>query len=457
MRSSVSRRHLLGALPIGGSAVAASLAGCASGGTGALGGGGSSGEVTELIVPTARTPWLDAYRAVAAAYEEVSGIRVVLREFPYDGLYTQQVNAIQNSALPFDVFQIDEAGLWKFFENDWVVPFDEIDDGFTIDSEVLTYAGLPFWDPKRRTSDDSGHVMGHPINGNMDLFVYRQDLYGELGLSVPSTWDEALHNAQSASSSGGIQYGHVPRSQATQNGLSVTYEFMPVFYSYGGSWFADEGVDWTPTINTDAGIAAATMYRELALTGPEEPMTIGQAEVISLMQGGKALQTHVVAAAANQFLDPDKSQIADVVGFAEVPAADPGGAPAPTSGTWSLCVPRGLAPERESAALDYIRWVLSEDAQTMFMEAGGIPTRRTVLESGAAGAGTGEASSYLAPLAQSMENVHAPVRYAFGPSMASQAEKHLSRIAAGDVEPARGMAELQDAVVDVVREAGLLS
>ena len=454
MTEAVSRRRLLGALPLGGASLAASLTGCSSGGTGALGGGGSSGEVTELIVPTARTPWLDAYRRLAAAYEEVSGIRIVLREFPYDGLYTQQINAIQSSALPFDVFQIDEPGLWKFFDSDWVVPFDEIDPDFTIDDEVLTYANLPYWDPASRTADPGGHVMGYPINGNMDLFVYRKDVYDELGLSVPTTWEEALHNAQAARATDTVQYGHVPRAQATKNGLSVTYEFMPVFYSYGASWFADEGTDWSPTINSDEGVAAAEMYRELARTGPEEPMTIGQAEVISLMQGGKALQTHVVAAAANQFLDPDKSQIADVAGFEVVPASTGGSRPAPTSGTWSLCIPRGLAPERERAALDYIRWVLSQDAQSVFMEAGGIPTRRTVLD---VGANSGDASPYLEPLSLSMDDVHAPIRYSFGPAMASETEKHLSRIAAGDVEPRRGMDELQDAVVDVVREAGFLS
>ncbi|MGP5376639.1 extracellular solute-binding protein [Brachybacterium alimentarium] len=452
--TTLSRRRLLEALPLGGVTLAASLTACASGGTGALGGGGGSGKVKELIVPTARTPWLDAYRRLAAAYEDVSGIRIVLREFPYDGLYTQQVNAIQSNALPFDVFQIDEAGLWNFFENEWVVPFGEIDEKFAVDDGILTYAGLPFWNSATKTSNSQGEVMGYPINGNMDLFVYRKDVYDELGLGVPTTWDEALHNAQAAKKSGKVQYGHVPRAQATQNGLSITYEFMPVFYSYGGSWFADEGKDWTPTINSDGGIAAATMFRDLALTGPEETMTIGQAEVISLMQGGRAMQTHAVAAAANQFLDPDKSQIAEVVGFQEVPAATPKGRSAPTSGTWSLCVPRGLAPERAEAALDYIKWVLSQDAQSMFMESGGIPTRRSVLDLGAE---NGEASPYLEPLARSMDDVRAPIRYSFGPAMASQTEKHLSRIAAGEVEPRRGMGELQDAVVRVVREAGFLS
>src|SRR5687768_12880782 len=96
--------------------------------------------------PHGQDPWLEAYRKMASKYQEQSGIRVTLREFPYDGLFTQQTNAVQGSSFPFDVFQIDEFGVGQFYSNGWVQPFDAIDPGFTIDSEVLTYANLPYWD-----------------------------------------------------------------------------------------------------------------------------------------------------------------------------------------------------------------------------------------------------------------------------------------------------------------------
>jgi multiple sugar transport system substrate-binding protein len=448
-----NRRRFLQVLGLGASVpLLGGVAACSQGGGGALGGGGGGGKVTELVIPTAKTPWLDAYRKMAAKYQEQSGIRVTLREFPYDGLFTQQTNAVQGSSFPFDVFQIDEFGVGQFYSNGWVQPFDAIDPGFTIDSEVLTYANLPYWDAEKKSSAETGKVMGYPINGNMDLFVYRKDLYEELGLSVPKTWEEAISNGRKAVESGKIRYGYVPRAQAAQAGLSVTYEFMPVFYSHGGSWFKEEGVDWTPTINSQAGIAAATTYRELAKIGPEQPQTVGQAEVISLMQGGQALQTHVVAAAASQFLSEDKSQIAGVVGFAEVPAG-PGGTPAPTSGTWSLAIPAGLPAERATAALDFIKWVLTDEAQSIFMNAGGIPTRRSALASGAE---SGDGSAYLKPLQESVEHIKPSIRQPFGPAMAAETEKYLSQIAAGQVSPAEGMEALQSAVTKVVKDAGYL-
>lgn len=428
------------------------LAGCGSGG-GSLGGGNTGdGDVSELIVPTAQAPWLDAYRKLAAKYQEKTGIKVTLREFPYDGLYTQMTNAVQSSRYPFDVFQLDEFGVGQFYSKGWVRPFDSVDQDFKIDPQVITYSNLPYWDPDSRSSNPQGKVMGYPINGNMDLLVYRKDIYSQLGLSVPKTWDEAIANGKKAVDSGKIRYGYLPRAQATPSGLSVTYEFMPVFYSYGGAWFKDEGKDWTPTADSAAGVKAATVYRELAKLGPAKPQTVGQAEVISLMQGGHALQTHVVAAAASQFQSKDKSQIADTVGFAEVPAGSTG-TPAPTSGTWSLCIPKGLPSARAKAALKYISWVLSDEAQTLFTRAGGIPTRQSVLS---AEASSGAASAYLKPLKASIENVKPSVRGTFGPAMAAQTEKHLSRIAAGQDTPEEGMAALQEALTKVVKDAGYL-
>ncbi|MFD0507745.1 extracellular solute-binding protein [Streptomyces chiangmaiensis] len=164
------------------------------------------------------------------------------------------------------------------------------------------------------------------------------------------------------------------------------------------------------------------------------------------------LQTHVVAAAASQFQDKDKSQIADAVGFAEVPAGSTG-TPAPTSGTWSLCIPKGLSSDRAAAALDYIKWVVSDEAQTLFTQAGGIPTRRSALS---AGASSGTAASYLEPLEESVKNVKPSIRWTFGPAMSAQTEKYLSQIAASQVTPEAGMAALQDALAKVVKDAGYL-
>src|SRR5579871_3870397 len=139
-------------------------------------------EVTELIVITGTTPWLPAYQKVAATYQAAKGVKITFRPFPYAGMRTQMVNTIQSQNPVFDVFQIDESWTGEFYDNGWVRPLDDIIQDFKLDPGVMTYDALPFWDKAQRTSATSGKVMGLPMNGNVDLFVYRKDLYDKLGL-----------------------------------------------------------------------------------------------------------------------------------------------------------------------------------------------------------------------------------------------------------------------------------
>ena len=61
----------------------------------------------------------------------------------------------------------------------------------------------------------SGKVMSLPLNGNVDLFVYRKDLYDKLGLQLPKTWDDAIENGRKAQKAGIVKYGYVTRGQPT--------------------------------------------------------------------------------------------------------------------------------------------------------------------------------------------------------------------------------------------------
>ena len=443
-----SRRRFLRAAGVSGAAALA-LPGCGGGGGGALG-GGSDGEVTELVVPTASTPWVDAYKAVLAEYENSSGISVTVREFPYEGLVTQYTNDIQSGAGTFDLFQLDEPWTGEFYDKEWAQPVSDVSSGWSLDSETITYADLPFWDPKARASSPDGKPMGLPYNGNVELLTMRSDVYEDLGLETPRTWQDAIENGNRAMSKKAVEFGYAPRAQAVPSGQSITYTFMPVFYSYGADWFAEPGKDWTPTVNTSEAIEAITTYRELARLGPPETNSLGQAEVIALMQSGRLLQTHTVAAASSQFLDPDASNVADAVSFAELPAGPAG--IAPTSGTWTLAIPAGLPENRAKAAADLLTWLGEREQQQKFADEGGIPNRHDVLADV-----TGEASAYLKPYAQSLEkDIYPSIRYVFNAAMLKPTEQVLASITAGDTEPKKGMNQLQDELTSVVRDAGFL-
>ena len=405
--------------------------------------------VTELIVLTGVTPWTPAYQKVAAQYQKAKGIKITLRSFPYAGMRTQMINAIQSKNPVFDVYQLDEPWTGQFYDNGWVKPLGDIIPEFALDPAIVTYDGLPFWDAQARTGSPSGKVMGLPLNGNVDLLYYRKDIYEKLGLPVPKTWDEAIANGRKAQSAGLIKYGYTTRGQPTTGGQSVSYEFMPVFYSYGANWFAAEGRDWTPTVNSDAAKAAAATFRKLLELGPERPQTVGQADVIALMQGGQALQGHFVAAGAAQLEDPNRSTVVGKIGYAPVPSGALG-KPQPTSGTWSLCVPADQTADRQKAAAEFLQWMLAQPQQEAFVRAGGIPTRSDVTSA------FGSAGAYLQPVQTSMPNIRRAVRYVFSGPMLDAVEQSLAQIGSGDVEVTAGLDRLQSQLTDVVKKAGFL-
>jgi len=407
----------------------------------------AAAQVSELIVLTAVTPWLPAYQKVAARYEAESGVKITLRPFPYGGLRTQMTNAIQAKNPAFDVYQLDEPWTGQFYDNGWVRPIDDIIPGFKLDPGIVPYDGLPFWDKTRRSSSLTGQVMGLPINGNVDLFVYRKDLYEKLGMTPPRTWDEALDNGRRAQKANVVKYGYVTRGQPTTGGQAISYEFMPVFYSYGANWFAEEGRDWTPTVASRAAQAGAGVFRNLLELGPTRSQTVGQADVIALIQGGQALQGHFVAAAASQLEDSSRSSVVGKCGYTVLPAGA-SGRPAPTSGAWSLCVPADQADERQKAAADFLVWMLKREQQAAFAQAGGIPTRNDVAGS------FGAAASYLQAVAESAPFIRRAIRYVFAAPMLDIVEPTLGQIGSGDLPIAQGLDRLQAQLAQIVRAAG---
>lgn len=417
------------------------------GGSGALGGSGSKGKLTELVVPINVSPWLPAFQKLATQYERESGVRITLRQFPYDGLKTAMTNAIQGGTHPFDLFLLDEPWTGQFYANGWVRPLSDIDSSYAWDPQLIDYAQLPRWDPKKRAGTPDGAVMGLPINGNVNLFVYRKDLYQQLGLSVPKSFEDVVANATKARNSGKIKYGYVVRAQATTTGQSITIEFMPLLRSYGADWYTP---DWKPGIAGPGAVAAMQMFAKLASFGPPQPQTVGQAEVIAAMQGGQALQCHVVAAAAAQLENPEKSKVAGKLGYAVMPSGSTG-KPAPTSGTWSMTVPSGLPSKRAQAAYKFLTWVTSAERQLAFTKNGGIPTRRDTYDSPGLPA---TARAYLAAIAEGLPNIRQSVRYPFAADMLPPTERALSAITAGKTPVKAGLDNLAKTFHDVASKAG---
>ncbi len=319
-------------------------------------------EVKKLTINVNQSPWLNAYKKLVLDYTKETGIEVDVRVFPYAEMRPTLVTDIQASNRTYDVYQYDELFTHEFANNKWVKPFKSIDPNFKVDPNIGSYGNFMYWNPTKRFSDPKGDVMSMPLNGNTNVFLYRKDIYEQLKLSVPTTWEEVLANAAKIKAAKVVKYPYIIRSQATTSGASVTYDYIHILASYGGRFFNKQGEDWLPIINSKEGKAAATTLRALAKYGPPATNTIGQNQVIAAMQAGDAAQGQVVFAAANAMNDPVASKVAGKIGFAVMPKGCGTCEPGVVSGTWAMSIPVGLTSEREKAALSYINWVVVKES-----------------------------------------------------------------------------------------------
>lgn len=390
-------------------------------------------EITELNLPAVEAPWLSGYQAMIERYEKESGVKVNLTSFPFDGLLTQEANAAQSGSNAFDLMLINEQWVGQFYDNGWVQPLADIDPDFSWDDNLIEFDGVGRWDAEARATSASGEIYSLPMNGNIHEFMYRADLYEQLGLSVPTTWDEALANADAAISAGAVANGYVAR------GRTPSYDFSAVLYSHDGQWFADESAgDYTPTVDTNEFRAALETFKALADVGPKAPQTIAQAEAISLMQAGETLQATLVTASAGPLEDEGASFIAGKVGYAPIPGGTP------VSGVWTMGVPTGLPADRSAAALDFLTWLTSQETMQAWADEGGATTRTDI---------TAE-SPELQVLIDSAENIRGGLRYPFTAAMLDVTDPVLGLYLAGEVDLETTISDLQTGLEKAVEEAG---
>lgn len=420
-------------------AVATTLAACSDGGAD----GGALGSGDSVTIITSQAPWNPAYDAVIAAYEEETGVSVDVRAFPNDEVKTQMLNDAQSGNNAFDVYQVNEVDMAQFNANGLLLPLQDVDAEFALDPEIFTYDNLPYWNTETEAFTEDGTLTSVPLMGNLQIFIYRTDIYSDLGLEVPTTWQGVLENAEAVVENDAARYGFVMRTQGVAGSPQITYDFSGILYGLGGSFFTEPGTDWTPAVDSSEAIEAATMLRDLAATGPEESQTVGQAEAIATMLAGDSAQLDTVAAGASAMNDESSSNVVGNVAFAPLP-----GSASPT-GTWNLGIPADLPEERQGPALDFISWVTSEAGMEVFAENGGIPVRSDAFDAEGLSA---EDSAYLEAVEQSAETAQGPMRYEFIGDFLNVTEPILANIAAGSLSPEDGMTQMQEELTAVIEE-----
>ena len=184
----------------------------------------------------------------------------------------------------------------------------------------------------------NGQTVAIAMMVNAQHLMYREDILNDLGIAVPTTYEEVLAAAQQIEEAGVVQY-------PWGGSWSTTWlEFVNMYLGYGGSFFDDDNM---PTINTETGVAALEMMKRLSAFMDPEFLVSDSTYVQQQFQQGKIAMANFWASRAGAMNNPDESAVVGLVKFASAPAPVEGAIPASTL-WWDGIVIAANIPDAEA-------------------------------------------------------------------------------------------------------------
>ena len=245
----------------------------------------------------------------------------------------------------FDIMTIGmyETPIWG--KNGWLVPLDDLSEGYDADDILPAMAG--------GLSHD-GTLFAAPFYGESSMIMYRTDLMEKAGLSMPDapSWSFIAKAAREMTDRDNDINGICLRGKAGwgEGGAFIT----AMSNSFGARWFDEnwnaqfDTREWSDTLNF--------YYNMMSDAGPAGFATNGFNENLSLFQQGKCGMWIDATVAASFVTNPKDSTVADSVGFALAP--DNGmGVRSNWLWAWALAIPAGT--QKEEAAKQFIEWATS--------------------------------------------------------------------------------------------------
>jgi ABC-type glycerol-3-phosphate transport system substrate-binding protein len=179
---------------------------------------------------------------------------------------------------------------------------------------------------------------------NAQNFMYRTDIFQELGLSAPATWDDVLDDAAKIKASGKVAY---PIGATMKPGYDLSQEFVNMFLGFGGSFTKPDN---TPSINSDAGLKTLAMLKRITAYVDPEYLVSESTYVQKQFQQGKIAMSNLWATRAAALDDPKESQVVGKVAMAAAPAAVKGGKSATTLWWDGIVIAKNISDTEADAA-----------------------------------------------------------------------------------------------------------
>ena len=148
-----------------------------------------------------------------------------------------------------------------------------------------------------------GKIYAVAFMANAQHIWYRESIFNELGIAVPTTYEEVIAAATKIKASGKMDN---PYAGAFKAGWNLSQEFVNMYLGYGGEFFKPGTAE--PSINNDHGVAALNVIKQLTELSNPDFLTQDTNAVKEEWESGNVAIMHVWGSAAASLLDAEGDQ-----------------------------------------------------------------------------------------------------------------------------------------------------
>lgn len=273
------------------------------------------------------TAAFDAWKAVTATMAECGNVR---SELDQDFRLKQPAAFAANPSL-YQIGGVSNGTLVPLLNGGTIRPLDALVAKYGQDLQ-----------PNQLIKVD-GKIMAVAMDVNDQHLMYRADILKDLGIAVPTTWDEVLDAAAKIKASGKVAY---PLGGTVKPGFDLGLDFTNMFLGFGGQFTR---ADNTPSLNSPAGMKTLEMLKKITAYMDPEYLVSESTFVQKQFQQGKIAMANLWATRAAALDDPKESQVVGKIGLAAAPAAVKGGKPATTLWWDGIVIAKNI-PDAEAEA-----------------------------------------------------------------------------------------------------------
>lgn len=389
----------------------------ATGDSGTAGGSDLSGTVTFWSAYNTVSPEMETLTGeiIPAFQEQYPNVTVRAQALPGDELRQKMLTSIAGGETP-DLVRADIIWVPEFAELGALAKLDEEMEDFD-EYKELVYPG------PLSTNFYKGNYYGLPLDTNTKVAFYNNDVLQQAGLSAPpKTWEEFSAFCDK------VKALNQPDTYCYAESGTGPWSTLPWIWSGGGSITDPEYTKATGYLNSAETVAAVTMLRDMLKNGTISP---------SIMGGGIATSDALGKGQAGMIIEGPwmppifQQQFPDLDYELALVPAGPGGTSSVVGGEDIVLFEQS---KNKEAALAFLRFMLSEEAQIAMGKVGQMPVLKSL-------GGHSDMPAHYAVFQEQLETAQARTPSPAWPKIDEAINSALQQVFRGEKEPQAALDE----------------